>query len=76
MIVYGGAEQNKMLSEKELYKQLEKCLMINADAQRVGILTTDNRNNWGEAYEELIKGKQYFLLHISKCITLHLCIYK
>ena len=55
--VYG--RHQKLLSESQIYEQL--CQIV-AGSQRkapgVGILTTENRNVWGKAYNRLRKGGQ------------------
>lgn len=57
--VYGGAKSDQILSEKEIVAQIEKCLKqasYTRDRYPIGILSSDKRDNWGIAYNELIKG--------------------
>lgn len=53
--VYGL--NGNMLSEMEIIQQLKICLQEanKLKSSKVGILTSDNRDNWGAAYNELIK---------------------
>lgn len=49
-------EYNKKFSEKQLTEQFENVLKNSEQvAPEIGVLTTDKRDNWGKAYEELIK---------------------
>lgn len=43
------------MSEGELFIQLKSCLSANRGTSPVGILTSDNRDNWGRAYQDLLK---------------------
>ncbi|GAB0099293.1 uncharacterized protein DMENIID0001_151450 [Sergentomyia squamirostris] len=56
--VYGGVGQDEILSEEELIEQLQECIKTERNPYPVGILTSDNRNNWGKAYEILLKDPQ------------------
>lgn len=50
-------ENNKMSSEKQLVQQLESIVKSSEKkAPEIGVLTTENRNAWGKAYQELVKG--------------------
>ena len=53
--VYG--QNGKILSDQELIDQLKICLQeaVKLKSSKVGILTSDNRDNWGLAYNELMK---------------------
>ncbi|XP_059616378.1 carnitine O-acetyltransferase [Phlebotomus argentipes] len=56
--VYGGADLGELLSEEELIEQLQECVKGSRNPHPVGILTSDNRNNWGKAYEILSSDPQ------------------
>lgn len=46
-----------MPSEKQLIQQLEDIVKNSGKrAPEIGVLTTENRNAWGKAYQDLIKG--------------------
>lgn len=53
--VYGGDSGRVILSEQELVEQLQMCLTSNKNPTPIGLLTSDNRDNWGRAYQELQK---------------------
>lgn len=55
MPVYGGANGTTILSEQELLDQLKTCLSTRRNDTPIGILTSDNRDNWGRSYKELVK---------------------
>lgn len=48
------------LTVDQLYMQLEKIWnsSLQTNKEPVGILTSQHRNTWGKAYNNLIKGKQ------------------
>lgn len=54
--VYGGSGQDQLLNEEELIEQLQECVKGSKNPYPVGILTSDNRNNWGKAHELLLSG--------------------
>lgn len=65
-------ENNKPPSEKQLFDQLENIVKSSEKkAPEIGVLTTDNRNAWGKAYQELIKG----ILFIINITTGTYCIF-
>lgn len=51
------SKSGKILSETEITDQLKICLQEanKLKSSKVGILTSDNRDNWAAAYEELVK---------------------
>uniref|UniRef100_A0A1B0CHY9 Putative carnitine o-acyltransferase crot n=1 Tax=Lutzomyia longipalpis TaxID=7200 RepID=A0A1B0CHY9_LUTLO len=49
-----GSNQEEILSEEELIQQLEECTKEDKNPYPVGILTSDNRNNWGKAHDFLL----------------------
>jgi hypothetical protein len=56
--VYGGPQLDEILSEEQLINQIKICMNVarkTRNLEPIGILTADNRDNWGEAYAELIK---------------------
>lgn len=53
--VYGGADGRTILSEQELFDQLKSCVSPQKNQNPIGILSSDNRDNWAVAYQELIK---------------------
>lgn len=46
-----------LLNEDQLTCQLELILQMDTVGEPVGILTTDNRDNWGKAFKLLMAGK-------------------
>uniref|UniRef100_A0A1L8DZ57 Putative carnitine o-acyltransferase crot n=1 Tax=Nyssomyia neivai TaxID=330878 RepID=A0A1L8DZ57_9DIPT len=52
--VYGGSNEGEILSEEELIQQLEECVKSDKNPHPVGILTSDNRSNWGKAHDFLL----------------------
>lgn len=54
------------LTVDQLYMQLEKIWnsSLQTNKEPIGILTSNHRNTWGKAYNNLIKGNLYLL-----CLT-------
>lgn len=54
--VYG--ESNRLISQEQILSQLEHCIAESKSHKTksppIGLLSTDNRDNWGHAYAELI----------------------
>lgn len=46
-----------MLNEDQITCQLNLIMQMDTPGDPVGILTTDNRDNWGRGFEVLMKGK-------------------
>lgn len=53
--VYGGSTGRTILSEQELMEQLKSCVTTQKNSSPIGLLTSDHRDNWGRAYQELMK---------------------
>lgn len=49
------------LTVDQIYFQLEKIWnsSLETNIEPIGILTSNHRNSWGKAYNNLIKGEQY-----------------
>lgn len=55
------------LTVDQLYMQLEKIWnsSLQTNKEPIGILTSQHRNTWGKAYNNLIKGEQRNFLSVS-----------
>jgi carnitine O-acetyltransferase len=50
-----------ILGENQLYEQIQLCMNEGAKVKsplKVGVLTSDNRDNWARAYAELVKSQR------------------
>lgn len=52
------AKNGSILGENQLQEQIKECIAIAANQSspvKVGVLTSDNRDNWAKAYQHLVK---------------------
>lgn len=61
------------LTVDQIYTQLEKIWnsSLQTNKEPIGILTSNHRNSWGKAYNNLIKGGncQHFLIFLARHIS-------
>lgn len=67
-------EDNVMLNEDQILQQLQRVMDSSKQPseESIGILTSDNRDNWAAAYNILIKGKRKVIPQICLCTKLFL----
>lgn len=54
------AQDGTILGQNQLQEQIKECIATaskQTNALKVGVLTSDNRDNWAKAYQQLIKDK-------------------
>lgn len=67
-------EDGVQLSEDQIVQQLKKVIEQSSspNGKGIGILTSDNRNNWAKAYQQLVKGiiviRHLFIFLDFECI--------
>lgn len=52
------AKDKSILGENQLQEQIKECIAVASNLNnpvKVGVLTSDNRDNWAKAYQELVK---------------------
>lgn len=62
------AQDGSILGENQLQDQIRECIEAAPTQQnsaKIGVLTTDNRDNWAKAYRELLKSDEN-LRNVSK----------
>ncbi|CAG5021727.1 unnamed protein product [Parnassius apollo] len=70
-------DDNKRLSEVQIVQALKKVIELSATATKeaIGVLTSDNRDNWAEAYQALCKDQvnKQSLLDVERSLVV-LCL--
>ncbi|CAK1603225.1 unnamed protein product [Parnassius mnemosyne] len=70
-------DDNKRLSEDQIVQALKKVIELSATAtsEAIGVLTSDNRDNWAEAYQALCKDQvnKRSLLDVERSLVV-LCL--